>query len=43
MLAKRIDRYKDILPLTEKIVAMHISMVELLAFDAAVNDSSRAI
>ena len=30
MLAKRIDRYKDILPLTEKIVAMHIGIGELL-------------
>ena len=30
MLAKRIDRYKQILPIAEKITAMKISMVELL-------------
>jgi hypothetical protein len=40
MLAKRIDRYKQILPLTEKIVAMHIGIGELLALDAAVNDAA---
>ena len=33
MLAKRIDRYKQILPLAEKIVAMHISTADLLALD----------
>jgi hypothetical protein len=40
LLAKRIDRYKDILPLAEKIVAMHIGIGELLALDAAVNDAA---
>jgi hypothetical protein len=38
MLAERIDRYKDTLPLVEKIKAMKISMVELLVFDNAVHD-----
>ena len=37
MLAKRVGRYKQILPLAEKIVAMKISMVELLVFDDAVS------
>ena len=37
ILAKRIDRYKQILPLAEKIGAMQISMVELLVFDDAVS------
>jgi hypothetical protein len=36
MLAKRVGRYKQILPLAEKITAMKISMVELLVFDDAV-------
>jgi hypothetical protein len=40
MLAKRIDRYKQILPLAEKITAMKISMVELLVFDDAVSDTA---
>jgi hypothetical protein len=40
MLAKRIDRYKDTLPLVEKIKAMKISMVELLVFDDAVHDTA---
>jgi hypothetical protein len=40
MLTKRIDRYKQILPLAEKIVAMHIGIGELLALDAAVNDAA---
>ena len=37
MLVKRVGRYKQILPLAEKIVAMKISMVELLVFDDAVS------
>ena len=40
MLAKRVDRYKQILPLAEKIVAMRISMVELLALDDAVSETA---
>jgi hypothetical protein len=38
MLAKRIDRYKDTLPLAERIVAMRINTAGLLALEAAVND-----
>jgi hypothetical protein len=38
ILAKRIDGYKDINPLAERITAMKISMVELLVFDDAVHD-----
>jgi uncharacterized protein (DUF2225 family) len=40
MLAKRVGRYKQILPLAEKITAMKISMVELLVFDDAVSDTA---
>ena len=40
MLAKRIDRYKDILPLAEKIVAMRINTAGLLALDAAVSETA---
>ena len=40
MLAKRIDRYKDTLPLAEKIVAMRINTAGLLALDAAVSDTA---
>src|SRR6185437_294418 len=38
MLAKRVDRYKEILPLAERIVAMRINTAGLLALEAAVND-----
>ena len=38
MLAKRIDRHKDTLPLAERIVAMRINTAGLLALEAAVND-----
>ena len=38
MLAKRIYRHKDILPLAERIVAMRINTAGLLALEAAVND-----
>ena len=38
ILAKRIDRYKDALPLAERIVAMRINTAGLLALEAAVND-----
>ena len=38
MLAKRVDKHRQILPLAEKITAMKISMVELLVFDDAVYD-----
>jgi hypothetical protein len=38
LLAKRIDRYKDTLPLAERIVAMRINTAGLLALEAAVND-----
>jgi hypothetical protein len=38
LLAKRIDRHKDTLPLAERIVAMRISTAGLLALEAAVND-----
>jgi hypothetical protein len=34
-----IDRYKDILPLAEKIVPLRINTAGLLALDAAVNDA----
>ena len=37
MLAKRVDKHRQILPLAEKITAMKISMVELLVFDDAVS------
>jgi hypothetical protein len=40
MLAKRIDRYKDLLPLAERITAMKIDMSELLSLDAAVTDAA---
>jgi hypothetical protein len=40
LLAKRIDRYKEILPLAERITAMKITMVELLVFDTAVHDTA---
>jgi hypothetical protein len=40
ILARRIDRYKDILPLTEKIVAMRINTAGLLALEAAVNNTA---
>jgi hypothetical protein len=40
LLAKRIDKHKEILPLVEKIVAMKISMIELLVFHDAVNDAA---
>jgi hypothetical protein len=38
MLAKWVGRYKHILPLVEKIVAMRINTAGLLALEAAVND-----
>ena len=38
MLAKRVDRHKDTLPLAERIVAMRINTAGLLALEAAVND-----
>ena len=38
MLAKRIDRYKDTLPLAEKLVGMRINTAGLLALDAAVSE-----
>ena len=38
ILAKRIDRYKDTLPLAEKIVAMRINTAGLLALDAVVSE-----
>jgi hypothetical protein len=38
ILAKRIDRYKDVLPLAERIVTMRINTAGLLALEAAVND-----
>jgi PIN domain nuclease of toxin-antitoxin system len=38
ILAKRIDRYKQILPFAEKIVAMRINTAGLLALDDAVNN-----
>jgi hypothetical protein len=38
ILANRIDRHKDTLPLAERIVAMHINTAGLLALEAAVND-----
>ena len=38
LLANRIDRYKDTLPLAERIVAMRINTAGLLALEAAVND-----
>ena len=37
ILAKRVDKHRQILPLAEKIMAMKISMVELLVFDDAVH------
>jgi len=40
MLAKRIDRYKDALPLAERIVTMRINTAGLLALDVAVNDTA---
>lgn len=40
MLEKRVDRYKEILPLAERITAIKISMVELLVFDDAVSDTA---
>ena len=40
ILANRIDRYKQILPLAEKIVAMRINTAGLLALEAAVNDTA---
>ena len=40
LLAKRIDRYKQILPLAEKIVAMRINTAGLLALDAAVSETA---
>ena len=40
MLANRIDRYKEILPLAEKIVGMRINTAGLLALDAAVQDTA---
>lgn len=38
--AKRLDKYKEIIPLAEKIVAMKIGISELLALDAAVTERS---
>jgi hypothetical protein len=38
LLAKRIDRHKDTLPLAERIVAMRINTAGLLALEAVVND-----
>jgi hypothetical protein len=38
ILAKRLDRYKQILPFAEKIVAMRINTAGLLALDDAVNN-----
>ena len=38
MLAKRIDRYKDTLPLAEKLVTLRINTAGLLALDAAVSE-----
>jgi hypothetical protein len=38
LLAKRIDRYKDTLPLAGRIVAMRINTAGLLALEVAVND-----
>jgi hypothetical protein len=38
--AKRIDRYKQILPLAERIVAMRINTAGLLALDAAVYNTA---
>ena len=40
MLAKRVDKHRQILPLAEKITAMKISMVELLVFDDAVSGTA---
>jgi hypothetical protein len=40
LLAKRIDRYKEILPLAERIVAMRINTAGLLALEAAVNNTA---
>jgi hypothetical protein len=40
MLANRIDRYKQILPLAEKIVGMRINTAGLLALDAAVSETA---
>ena len=40
MLTKRIDRYKQIHPLAEKIVAMRINTAGLLALDAAVSETA---
>jgi hypothetical protein len=38
ILARRIDRYKDTLPLAERIVALRINTASLLALEAAVNN-----
>ena len=43
MLAKRVDKHRQILPLAEKIMAMKISMVELLVFDDAVHDRAEQL
>ena len=43
MHAKQIDKHKQILPLAEKIVAVKISMVELLVFDDAYHVQQRNI
>jgi hypothetical protein len=40
MLAKRMDKHKEILPLAERIVAMRINTAGLLALEAAVNDTA---
>jgi hypothetical protein len=40
LLANRIDRYKEIPPLAERIVAMRINTAGLLALEAAVNDTA---
>jgi hypothetical protein len=40
LLAKRIDKHKDTLPLDERIVAMRINMAGPLALEAAVNDTA---
>jgi len=40
MLAKRMDKHKEILPLAEIIGAMRINTAGLLALDKAVNDTA---
>ena len=39
MLAKRVDKHRQILPLAEKLVALRINTAGLLTLDAAVNDA----